>query len=197
MKVRWLPIASQQYCNWFTWECTKCALPNVSSSFFSLSDQNLSNAFSLLDIEDDLDVFEHGEFTTNSPKQVHSSQTKGSTSTCNGDHHADGTISRNPGSIKVPIVNCRGLKSERKKIQFLDLFETHKPDVILGQESHINSTYSDTEVFLILVIVFQERIEIVMEGVSLLPSQKDLSPVLNIPLTPIVRFYGAKLALLD
>ncbi|XP_072039179.1 uncharacterized protein [Amphiura filiformis] len=45
------------------------------------------------------------------------------------------------------IVNCRSLKSERKQHDLLDLIESHKPDVICGQESHIDSSFADGEIF--------------------------------------------------
>ncbi|XP_072041432.1 uncharacterized protein [Amphiura filiformis] len=45
------------------------------------------------------------------------------------------------------LVNCRSLKSERKQHDFLDLVETHRPDVICGQESHVDASFSSSEVF--------------------------------------------------
>ena len=33
-----------------------------------------------------------------------------------------------------PLVNCRSIKSDRKQHDLLDLIETHKPDVICGQD---------------------------------------------------------------
>ena len=45
------------------------------------------------------------------------------------------------------LVNCRSLKSERKQLDLLDLIETHQPDVMCGQESHIDSSFTNAEVF--------------------------------------------------
>ncbi|XP_072014916.1 uncharacterized protein [Amphiura filiformis] len=116
------------------WECPQCMLPNVSSSFFSLSDLNVSNSFSILDSDDD--VFIPSEFTSSSPKPVKLD-----------GKHGKPKIGKKPQSIKIMLVNCRSLKSERKRHDFQELIETHKPDVICGQESHIDNSFTNGEIF--------------------------------------------------
>jgi hypothetical protein len=117
------------------WECPACCLPNVSTSFFSVSNLELSNVFS--NLEDSMDetnmVFRTDEIVTSSPKQ----------SNCRSKKDQN----TKPDAIKVMLVNCRSLKSERKQHDFLDLVKTHQPDVIFGQESHIDGSFSSSEVF--------------------------------------------------
>ena len=64
-----------------------------------------------------------------------------------GENTNDLPRGKKPEKIKLLIVNCRSLKSDRKQHDLLDLIETHKPDVICGQESHIDSTLKTAEVF--------------------------------------------------
>ncbi|CAC5388161.1 JAG2 [Mytilus coruscus] len=47
------------------------------------------------------------------------------------------------GSIYV----CRSLISDKKKVELQNLIETHKPDIILGTESHLDNTVASSEVF--------------------------------------------------
>ena len=117
---------------YLAWECPLCALPNVSNSFFSISDLNLSNSFSLLDSIDESNDELHPR--TSSPKHA------------NDKIHSSSRLNKQI-SIKVLIVNCRSLKSERKKLQFQELIATHNPDVICGQESHIDNTFTNGEIF--------------------------------------------------
>ena len=128
------PLSNQiTHAKYIYWECPQCMLPNVSNSFFSLSDLDVSNSFSILDscLEDE--VFIPSEFTSSSPNPV-----KSTSKPTSGKKHQ---------SIKIMFVNCRSLKSERKRHDFQELIETHQPDIICGQESHIDSTFTNGEIF--------------------------------------------------
>ena len=73
-------------------ECPQCMLPNVSNSFFSLSDLDVSNSFSILGscLEDE--VFIPSEFTSSSPNPV-----KSTSKPTSGKKHQP---------IKIMFVNC-------------------------------------------------------------------------------------------
>ena len=49
--------------------------------------------------------------------------------------------------LRMMIVNCRSLISDKKKVDLHELIETHKPNIILGTESHLDNTIASNEVF--------------------------------------------------
>jgi len=55
--------------------------------------------------------------------------------------------STNPGKIRTLTVNCRSLMSDKKRIDLHNLIETHKPNIIIGTESHLDSTIASSEIF--------------------------------------------------
>jgi len=59
-----------------------------------------------------------------------------------------GNRTRRPGHhLRVLVVNCRSLKSITKQTGFAELAELHKPDIIMGTESHLDNTIATSEVF--------------------------------------------------
>ena len=48
---------------------------------------------------------------------------------------------------QVLAVNCRSVKFITKQTGFAKLAELHKPDIIMGTESHLDSTIATSEVF--------------------------------------------------
>ena len=118
--------------------------PKFMQLKFSQSDLEISNDYSLLESQDTIDdsVFENIDMTdavTSSPK---------SNNNHGGENTNDLPRGKKPQKINLLIVNCQSLKSDRKQHDLLDLIETHKPDVICGQESHIDlSTLKTAEVF--------------------------------------------------
>ena len=44
-------------------------------------------------------------------------------------------------------INCDGLKGKQRQKFFASIINAEKPDVIMGQESKLDSTYHDAEVF--------------------------------------------------
>ncbi len=120
--------------NFVYWECPQCLLPNVSSSLFSIFDLELSNSFSLLDSNEV--IFAPNEFTSSTPSKSESIKSSDKPKS-----------TQNNQSIKIMLVNCRSLKSERKRFDLQDLIEAHKPDIICGQESHIDNTFTNGEIF--------------------------------------------------
>ena len=54
---------------------------------------------------------------------------------------------KDPGKIRILTVNCRSLMSDKKRIDLHNLIETHKPNIIIGTESHLDSTIASSEIF--------------------------------------------------
>ncbi|CAC5393721.1 unnamed protein product [Mytilus coruscus] len=57
------------------------------------------------------------------------------------------TTNSNCNQIRIMVVNCRSLISSKKKEELQNMIETHKPDIILGIESHLDNTVTSSEVF--------------------------------------------------
>ena len=103
------------------WEYPACCLPSISNSFFTMSDLEFSNMFDSLDDSlDNPEDFQAGEMVASSPCPL-TNKSKASQAT-----------KVKPKALKVMLVNCRSLKSDRKQHDLLDLVETHKPDIIFG-----------------------------------------------------------------
>ena len=112
---------------WLSWECPHCRLPNLSDSFFSNDPVlNTTNQFSIL--SDSCD-----EPTENQSQSFTANRT---TQNSNKWNH-----------ITLMTVNCRSLQSEKKRIQFMELVDTHTPDIILGTESHLDNSICSSEIF--------------------------------------------------
>ena len=108
--------------NSLVFECPSCRLLTFTDSFF-ISDHEQSyestNSFHML-TESDTSAEDSAENITNLPN-YHSS-------------------TKNPGKIRILTVNCRSLMSDKKRIDLHNLIETHKPNIIIGTESHLDST---------------------------------------------------------
>ena len=62
-------------------------------------------------------------------------------------HHSPVITDQTANKICITTVNCRSLISDRKKVDLQDLIETHKPNIILGSESHLDSCIASCEIF--------------------------------------------------
>ena len=49
--------------------------------------------------------------------------------------------------LRIMIVDCHSLISDKKKVDLHELIETYKPNIILGTESHLDNTLASNEVF--------------------------------------------------
>ena len=49
--------------------------------------------------------------------------------------------------LKVIFLNCQSIRSQEKRASLEGLAHEHSPDVIVGCESHLDSTYTSSEVF--------------------------------------------------
>ena len=106
-----------------SWICPTCTLPNFSDSLFdSESDITGVNQFdSLLNVSSESQP-------ENSPVTRKS-------------------IPPRLKPLKLMIINCCSIQSKAKQSLFHSAIEEHKPDLILGTESHLSSDISTAEVF--------------------------------------------------
>ena len=49
--------------------------------------------------------------------------------------------------LKVISLNCCSLRSLEKRARLQAIVEEHKPDIIIGCETHLDESYSSAEVF--------------------------------------------------
>ena len=65
--------------------------------------------------------------------------------------HSSSPIARSPKQkrrkLKVISLNCNGIKSPTKKAEFQALIDQHKPDIVVGCESKLDSTMPTYFVF--------------------------------------------------
>ena len=54
---------------------------------------------------------------------------------------------RSKGKLKIMTVNHRSLKSKTKKKKFYALIASEQPDIILGTETHVDSSHYNSESF--------------------------------------------------
>ena len=122
----------------FSWICFGCGFVNFDSSLFETRSISTSNPFSVLSEFDD-------SLTQNSHK---------------GDYPCTSTpikLSKNNSQLP-PIknrkknlhgmnINVNGIKSVAKQAAFRAIIDQHKPDVIFGTESKINSKFATYEIF--------------------------------------------------
>ena len=117
-----------------SWYCCKCGLPNFSTTLFDTMCFDDSNQFSPLSTtpvtwdpgnrhRQSISLF----FTKN--------QKKSQRATKNG---------RNDIPLKVAVVNCRSIA--KKKPELLNLLQATQADVIIGTESWLTDSISDSEI---------------------------------------------------
>ena len=61
--------------------------------------------------------------------------------------HKSSTNHISPDIIKVISVNCCSLRSTSRRARFCGLLQEHEPDIIVGCESHLDSSYLSSEIF--------------------------------------------------
>ncbi|XP_072018627.1 uncharacterized protein [Amphiura filiformis] len=143
----------------FTWICPHCALPNFSDSFFdesNLADKNPYDSISELDSSSE--CFPNSSnsipLSTSSPKSK-DHQNKDGSESCSyarptGTKQQPKSKSKSKvkkKELKIMTINCQGLKGKKRQSFLATIIDTEKPDIILGQESKLDSSYTDSEVF--------------------------------------------------
>ena len=140
-----------------SWICCQCGLPNFASSLFSDFSLNLSNNFaSLTALSTDTDPDSIGPLSppaaTSSPKSTRCPSTGSPTKSCtNSSRHDNGKRSRNPNqrvkrqSLKTMVVNFGSIRG--KVADLAVTLENYHPDIIIGTETHLNSSINSSELF--------------------------------------------------
>ena len=122
----------------FTWICPHCAMPSFSSSLFEdMQPYTSVNSFSVFSDSDSEALTDEGNDgpLTSSPAPA-SNQ---------GKRNIARKYPRR--KLKLMTVNCQGLKGKRKQKQLAALIDLEQPDIVMGTESHIDSTIRSSEVF--------------------------------------------------
>ena len=135
-----------------SWICAQCGLPNYASSLFTNSTFELSNSFSSLN--DDCSGPLSPPLASSSPNVVRS-QASSSNSNRSGTRSkqspkakkSNNTKSNNKKnlrtSLKLLVVNFDGLAD--KAADLGTCIENYNPDVIIGTETHLDSSYYSGE----------------------------------------------------
>ena len=128
-----------------TWICHVCGFANFSTSFGS-TESILSTENSFLALSDE----------ETEPANIDSSDHIASDIADNSNSSIDMTSEtsseepkRKPKfrKLKLLSINCRGLKSKRKQRDLRSVIEQEDPDIICGNESHIDGNYHSSEIF--------------------------------------------------
>ena len=114
------------------WICPSCGLPSFNSSLFNSSFETNNSFGSLSEMNNimGIDVLK----STSTPVK--------------------NTKSSKPGKLKVISINVNGLRS--KKLQLYELICSDKPDIVLCQETKIDSSILSAELFPESFIVFRK-----------------------------------------
>ena len=114
------------------WICPNCGLPNLSDSFFDDSISAHQNLYDSLNV------------TCSSSDDGNLSKD----SSIDGNYDQRTTSRQNhKRPLRVLTMNCRSVKSLRKRSQLYAILETEKPDILFATESHIDSNTTDAEIF--------------------------------------------------
>ena len=114
------------------WICPSCGLPSFNSSLFNSSVET-NNSFGSLSEMNNIMGIDMLKSTSTPVKNTKSSK---------------------PGKLKVISINVNGLRS--KKLQLYELICSEKPDVVLCQETKIDSSILSAELFPESFIVFRK-----------------------------------------
>ena len=56
-------------------------------------------------------------------------------------------LPKTTSALRVISVNCRSLRSLSRQARLCGLIHEHKPDIIVGCESHLDNSYNSSEIF--------------------------------------------------
>ena len=142
----------------FSWICAKCGSSNVGSGT-SLQglDFTHSNSFSPLSSSQ----FETIDVDSSIPEPTFPLTSTPTSSPTGQNHPRFSPNSPHPPrsrkrGIKAMVINCNGLKSASKQANFRATIAQHKPDVIFGCESKLDSDCSTYSIFPSNYMVFRK-----------------------------------------
>ena len=101
-----------------SWECPSCKLPNLSDSFFSEHELNLSNSFSVLSDNTQME----------------------------SDTESNTTYDKEPGTVRFMTMNCMSLRRENRWTALNSIINTYHPDIVHLTETHLDNSISSSEV---------------------------------------------------
>ena len=128
------------------WICYVCRFANYSTSIGS-DDSLLSNDNSFAVLSDDGNDFNSSDKEENN---TDSSSINSDTSCSTKDSQRERQELRSKPKfrrLKLMSINCRGLKSKRKQRDLHSAIQQEDPDIICGNESHVDENYHTSEVF--------------------------------------------------
>ena len=141
-----------------TWICCKCETPNVDSFSFHSYDLESYNIFSVLNdscfsipssLDSTFSPIKHSSPKSkhfNSSKiraEQHFSNSKESTSTNSDDAFLPNKNQKN--KLRIITMNCQSIRNKLPSLK--ECLQYTKPDIILGCESWLDPTFSNSEVF--------------------------------------------------
>jgi len=69
------------------------------------------------------------------------------------------TSSGSLNSLRILSLNCCSLRSQAKRGIFNAIIDEQKPDIVLGCESHLDSSYNSSEIFPVgFTVIRKERV---------------------------------------
>ena len=115
------------------WFCHKCSIFNFSDSVFNNSSYESENSFHLLSASESEVDPDDNSISPSHPGPI---------------NHQNKLPPRiKPKTLKLLSLNCRSLRSKAKQALLHSIIETEKPDIICGQETHLDKSFSSSEVF--------------------------------------------------
>ncbi len=143
------PVFEALQYNDVSWICCQCGIPNFASSLFSDFSLNTSNNFSILTSVSTCTGNDTDTSALLSPPAATSSPKQRLPSVEHSRHVKSGNkSSRPPGkrqSIKTLVINFDGIKN--KVANLAATIANYTPDVIIGTETHIDSSINSSELF--------------------------------------------------
>ena len=117
-----------------SWDCFKCGVPNLSTSIFDTTIFKDSNPFSPLS-----NVF--------SPESDISFTYPNATSSPSRPAPQKTAQTRKDLPLRIVLLNCQSVKANGKPVQLKNIVSSLNADVIIGNESWLNSTIKSGDVF--------------------------------------------------
>ena len=125
------------------WICHVCGFLNFSTSFGS-TESILSTEHSFSALSD-----EETNPSDTSDNIESCDDTSSSSDSETAKKPSIGQLKQKPKFIRLKLlsINCRGLKSKRKQRDLRSVIEQENPDIICGNESHLDGDYHSSEIF--------------------------------------------------
>ena len=108
--------------------CNRCTLPTFTDSFYEdLQNHSDQNSFHSLDLS-------HDETTQSEHEPMR-------------DNSSGPQTNLIKEKLKIMTINCRSLRSKEKQALLKAVIDDEKPNIICGQETHLDRNFQNSEVF--------------------------------------------------